>query len=151
MKCFPILSVAIQLDQKGRFDHLNLLMIPNTVIRILLRRTKLKTISEWTDLKGKSLKVLRLDRNSDLLELNLDGLKGDSNHLPLEHLSVCVESMKNYFAETDWQRILPKIGEWMRKSTLNSLRLWKRTNRNFGRDAYFDSDGSWTLKERINN
>ena len=43
---------VIMLDGKGPFDHLNLLMIPNTVKALYLRRTKLKTISEWNGLKG---------------------------------------------------------------------------------------------------
>ena len=81
---------VILLDDKDPFDQLNLLMIPNTVTILSLRHTKIKAISEWADLKDKSLKELRLDRNANL-ELNLDGLRRDSNHLPLEclRLNLC--------------------------------------------------------------
>ena len=82
----------------------------------------MKTISEWTDLKGKSLKVLRVDGNFDL-KLNLDGLAGELNHLPLEQLSVSTMSIRNYFGDFYWKRVLPKIGNWMRASTLTSLKL----------------------------
>ena len=143
---------VITLDIKGPFDHLNLLMIPNTVTSLSVRRTKLKTISEWTDLRGKSLKTLRLDANYEV-KLNLDGLNGELKSLPLKHLTVSKKSIANYFGEGDGISAFSKIGNWMRASTLTSLTLRKRT-RGYPRcEGIFDSDGSWTLevpsKDRI--
>ena len=128
---------------KGPFDHLNLLMIPNTVRILSLRNTKLKTISEWTDLKGKSLKVLRLEFNY-VLKLNLDGLTGNLNHLPLEHLTVSTRPITDYFGEGDEKKALSKIGNWMRASTLTSLKLRDRTRVGPRCKGSFDSDGTWT-------
>ena len=138
---------VIGLDGKGPYDHLDLLMIPNTVSKVLLRNTKLKTISGWTDLKGKSLKTLCLDANFDL-KLNLDGFNGELNHLPLKHMTVSTRSITNYFGEADGKRAFAKIGNWMRTSTLTSLRLKKKTGGVPRTVAIFDSDGSWTLNER---
>ena len=143
---------VITLDIKGPFDHLDLLMIPNTVTSLSVRRTKLRTISEWTDLKEKSLKTLRLDANYEL-KLNLDALNGELQNLPLKHLTVSKKSIANYFGEGDGISAFSKIGNWMRASTLTSLTLRKRT-RGYPRcEGIFDSDGSWTLqvpsKDRI--
>ena len=136
----------IILNARGSFDHLNLLMIPNTVTKLFLGRTKLKTISEWINLKGKSLKVLRVDGNFDL-KVNLDGLTGELNHLPLEQLSISTLSIRNYFGEFDWQRALPKIGNWMRASTLTTLRIRGRVKRSTGWGFDSHSDGSCTFHE----
>ena len=113
---------AIMLDYRHPFDHLNLLMIPNTVKILFLRRTKLKTISEWTDLKGKSLKRLYLDKNYGL-KLNFDGLSRELNHLPLKHMSVSTRPIINYFGEENWWRACPQIGNWMKTSMLTSLQI----------------------------
>ena len=136
--------MVVLLDCKGPFSHLNLLMIPNTVNILSVRGIKLKTISEWTDLREKSLKVLRVDGNANL-ELNLDGLTGNLNYLRLEYLSISTRSISKYIGATDWQRALPKIGEWMKTSTLNSLRLRHRIKTGNQRGTRFHSDGSWTL------
>ena len=136
--------MVVLLDSKGPFSHLNLLMIPNTVEILSLRSMKLKTISEWIDLKAKSLKVLRVDGNA-ALELNLDGLTGDLNYLRLEYLSISTRSISKYIGAADWQRALPKIGEWMKTSTLNSLRLRHRIKTGNQRGTRFHCDGSWTL------
>ena len=135
---------VIKLNRKAPFDHLNLLMIPNTVSLLSLRNIKLRTISEWTDLKGKLLKTLQLDFNYNL-QLNLDGLTGGLNHLPLEHLTVSSRSITNYFGERDWKRALSKIGNWMRTSTLISLKLKQKKTGCPRCEGTFDSDGSWTL------
>ena len=128
------------------FDHLNLLMIPNTVeiLNVNFRRTKLKTISEWTDLKGKSLKKLRLDANYGL-KLNLDGLQGELSHLPLEYLSVSTQSIENYFGGNHWKIALTKIGDWMSSSTLTSFRLRSPRKQGSRYTIHFDCDGSWTI------
>ena len=133
---------VIGLDGKGPFDHLNLLMIPNTVTKVLLRHTKLKTISEWTDLKGKSLKTLCLDANYDL-KLNLDGLNGELNHLPLNHLAVSTRSITKYFGEAEGKNAFSKVGIWMRASTLTSFKLRKKTGGVPRTVGIFASDGSW--------
>ena len=147
----------------GRFDHLNLLMIPNTVTALYVRRVKLKTISEWTDLKGKSLKVLRVDGNYHL-ELDLDGLTEDLNHLPLKHLTVPTGAIINSFGGInwvrtsgnrimgdiqpveDWERTFSKIGNWMRTSTLTSLALRAKGHTDSGRNVCFNSNGSWKFE-----
>ena len=41
-------------------QHLNLLMIPNTVEVLKIGEINLKTMSKWTDLNGKSLKRMYL-------------------------------------------------------------------------------------------
>ena len=138
---------VIGLDGRGPFDHLDLLMIPNTVTKLLLRHTKLQTISEWTDLRGKSLKTLCLDGNYHL-KLNLDGLNGELNHLPLEHLTVSTRSIADYFGEAEGKRAFSKIGYWMRTSTLTSLKIKKKTGGMARTVGIFDSDGSWTLNEK---
>ena len=139
----------ILLDNSGRLDHLNLLMIPNTVKTLSLRNTNLKSISGWTELKGKSLRTLYVDGNAGL-ELNLIGLsRPDLEYFPLDHLSVSPRSIANYFGEGDRQRALSRIGKWMRKSTLRSLTLrhgidgTKKRSQRCTR-VYFDCDGSCT-------
>ena len=144
-KCEKGQLKSILLDNAGKFDHLNLLMIPNTVTNLCVRRAKLRTISGWTDLKEKSLKVLLLNENKDL-ELNLDGLRGEFSYLSLEHLSVSGRAMTNSFREKNWERALTKIGDWMKTSTLTSLRLRARRSRTPGRNVCFSSDGSWKIE-----
>ena len=131
---------VIGLVRRSPFDHLNLLMVPNTVEILNIRRIKLKTISEWSDLRGKSLRVLNLEENIDL-QLNLDGLTGDLDHLPLERLSVSQRSLTHYFGERNWYRTLAKIGDWMKTSTLTCLTL---TDRSCKSRAFFGGDGTWT-------
>ena len=143
---------------EGSFNHLNLLMIPNTVMRILLRDTKLKTISEWTDLKGNSLTILDLGGNPELKLKALshfldvvfsktffvgicrekkfskiqhlrcetepfDALKGGLNYLPLEHLVVSVRTIKMYIEPWAWLNLFPRIVDWIKASTLTSLKI----------------------------
>ena len=115
-----------------RFDHFDLLMIPNTVKMIEMKRTTLKTISEWEDLRGKSLKTLRIHENGvSNLKLNLDGLQGTLDYLPLEHLTVGRGEISDYFGLQTVSLLDPalsRIGEWMSSSTLISLRIEKRKN-----------------------
>ena len=149
------LRVIALLNRMGPFDHFDLLMIPNTVTKLLLRHSKLQTISEWTDLKGKSLQTLYLDGNYHL-KLYLDGLTGELNHLPLEHLTVSTRSITNYFgqaalSEAEGNRAFSKIGNWMRASTLTSLKLRKKTGGCPRTLGIFDSDGSWTLNLNTNH
>ena len=134
------------------FDHLNLLMIPNTVktLNVNVKRTKLRTISKWTDLKGKSLKTFHLDdevRDSDL-ELNLDGLRGELNHLPLEYLSVSTRSIAKYFGGRHWKRALPAIADWMGASTLSLFRLSSPRIKGSRYKVHFESGGSWTMTSK---
>ena len=134
------------------FDHLNLLMIPNTVetLNVNVKRTKLRTISKWTDLKGKSLKTFHLDdevRDSDL-ELNLDGLRGELNHLPLEYLSVSTRSIAKYFGGRHWKSALPAIADWMRASTLSLFRLSSPRKKGSRYKVHFESGGSWTMTSK---
>ena len=75
----------IKLDGQ-EFDHLNLLMIPNTVRGLMVKSAKLKTISKWADLRGKSLDFLDLSQNPDL-QLNLDGLRGGISNGPMKTLA----------------------------------------------------------------
>ena len=125
------------------FDHLNLLMIPNTVNILYIKRSGLKTISEWTDLKGKSLKSLQLHQNIGL-KLNLDGLMGGLDHLPLENLIVSRDQLSAYFG---LKRVSPndpcffRVQEWMKLSTLTYLRIYgsRRNDKIIFRD---DSYGS---------
>ena len=133
------------LNGRGSFDHLNLLMIPNTVTILSLRSTKLKSISEWTDLNGKSLITLHLDENPDL-RLNFDGLRGELSYLPLDHLTVSSRSTAKYFGG-DWRRARSQIGEWMKTSTLATLRVGRRIHGSWCK-THFDSDGSWTTDVR---
>ena len=147
---------AVRLDQNKPFDHLNLLMLPSTVTDLRVRRTKLKTVSKWHDLKGKSLKCLKIQRNSDL-NLNLDGLIGELNHLPLESLTVSMPQIAAYFSVPikllENPRVDPinpafsRIGEWMKRSTLVQLRI-ESSRRNI---LLFCRDGLWSIigkKER---
>ena len=133
---------AIMLDYRHPFDHLNLLMIPNTVKILFLRRTKLKTVSEWTDLKGKSLNRLYLDKNYGL-KLNFDGLSRELNHLPLEHLSVSTRPIINYFGEENWWRACPQIGNWMRTSMLTYLQIRGTMKGTPYCGVVFACDGCW--------
>ena len=124
---------AIVLQKMGPFDHLNLLMIPNTVEMLSMETQKggLTSISAWSDLKGKSLKSLRIYGGTSKLNLNLDGLKGTLDYLPLDHLIVDRAQISEYFGLQG--RCLsdsaPKIGEWMRSSTLTNLRVESRVSR----------------------
>ena len=138
---------VILLDYNHQFAYLNLLMIPKTVTILSLRHIKLKAISDWSGLKGKSLKVLRVDRNPDL-KLNLNGLIGELDHLPLDYLVVSKGVVTNYFREQNWERALSKIGDWMRTSTLTSLRLRVRSGPDSRRNVCFNSDGCWKIEGR---
>ena len=137
---------TIILDNKGLFDRLNLLMIPNTVNVLSLRRCKLKSISAWADLKNKSLKNLFVNGNKHL-ELNLDGLKGALNHLPLEYLTVSRFQISAYFGMQSVSPTDPafcRVQEWMKVSTLVYLRVlggWCGKHRN---DILFCRDGTYT-------
>ena len=126
--------VAIALCTMKPLEHLNLLMIPNTVEMLSLRRAQLSSISAWSDLRGKSLKSLRIygKRNWNL-KLNLDGLKGNLDDLSLEDLTVGRAQISEYFGLQSFSLFeygLPLIREWMRSSTLLNLRIYQRsTNR----------------------
>ena len=129
----------------GRYEHLNLLMIPNTVKKIKMERTNLKTISEWADLRGKSLKQMRI-YGSEIsnFKLNLDGLQGALDHLPLKHLSVERRSVSEYFglqSLSSSEIALPRVAEWVTNSTLLSLRIEARNNKR--RNICFNRDGTW--------
>ena len=137
---------AIMLDHKGSFDHLNLLMIPNTVKTLNLRQCKLKTISEWMYLKGKSLKKLSVDRNSDL-KLNLEGLKRELNHLALEDLTVSRSQITSYFGMQSLHPTDPafcRVQEWMKVSNLFQLRIYTRGCGQQRGDYLFFGDGTYT-------
>ena len=146
----------IRVDDKQQCEHCNLLMIPNTVKILSLRRTKLKTISEWTHLRGKLLRSLQMQQNVDL-KLNLDGLKGPLDYLPLKHLIVSRRQIKEYFGIGTFDQMepaFPKIAEWMRTTTLVTFRI--ASGQSCGtrkqRTVYFYADGSWTRfgqKEQI--
>ena len=80
---------VILLNGKGPFDHLNLLMIPNTVEILSMERCGLTSISAWSDLKDKSLQSLRIyETGTSNLKLNLDGLQGTLDYLPLRDITV---------------------------------------------------------------
>ena len=145
-KCDDGRLVAIMLDHKGSFDHLNLRMIPNTVKVLYLSRIKLKTISEWKDLKGKSLKNLSVDRNSDL-KLNLDGLKRELNYLALENLIVSRSQITSYFGMQSVHPTDPafcRVQEWMKVSILDQLRIYARGCGQKRGDFLFFDDGTYT-------
>ena len=139
---------VIGLNRVGQFDHsLNLLMIPSTVEKVSMQRCGLTAISAWSDLKGKSLKSLRIYESDRLnLKLNLDGLKGTLDYLPLEHLSVGRNQISDYFGLQKFSSSDPafhRIGTWMRKSTLNVLRI--QTMKGRRKSFSFYRDGTWTL------
>ena len=111
----------------GPFDHLNLLMIPSTVEKLSMQRCGLTSISAWSDLKGKSLKSLRIyESQVGNLKLNLDGLQATLDYLPLENLTVGKYQISEYFGLQTFDRWphsgLSKIGKWMKCSTLLNLR-----------------------------
>ena len=120
--CYPDGRLRVIGLSGQEFDHLNLLMIPNTVTMLYLKKTKLKTISKWADLRGKSLKFLALGQNPDL-QLDLGGLKGELDHLSLEHLIVS-SSQRAYFG-------MPKKSpdqSWIKMNA--QLRVvWERSDR----------------------
>ena len=139
---------VIGLNRVGQFDHsLNLLMIPSTVEKVSMQRCGLTSISPWSDLKGKSLKSLRIYESDRLnLKLNLDGLKGTLDYLPLEHLSVGRNQVSDYFGLQKFSSSDPafhRIGKWMKLSTLNVLRI--QTMKGRRKSFSFYRDGTWTL------
>ena len=127
---------VIVLRGKGPFTHLNLRMIPNTVERFSTESCGLTSISAWSDLKGKSLKSLRIyESETGNLRLNLDGLQGTLDDLPLENLTVGRWQVSAYFGlptlalDSLSDSVLTEIGEWMRPSTLVNLRIVPRDSR----------------------
>ena len=137
----------------GPFDHLNLLMIPNTVERIIIERCGLASISAWSDLKGKSLKSLRIYvSEAGNLKLNLDGLQGTLDYLPLEYLTLGGWQVSEYFGLETLSLsdpALPQIGKWMRASTLVNLRIESRNSRRAlrrRRRINFYREGTWKLE-----
>ena len=146
--------IVIRLEGKGPFDHLNLLMVPNTVWALNVGRTRLKTISQWSDLRGKSLRSLEIDRNPDL-ELNLDGLRWKLDNLPLQHLTVQRCQISQYFGLQTLFSTDPatsRVQEWMKSSALDGLRIHARNNY-YGRETnrinlHLLRDGTYTRHER---
>ena len=139
--------IWIRLEGMRPFHHLNLLMIPNTVEALKIERCGLTSISAWADLKGKSLKTLRIyESKAGCLKLNLDGLQGTLDHLPLEQLSVGTEQVREYFGLrtlSPSDSAMPQIEKWMKASTLVNLKIAPRHSRHnrggtrviFGRDS----------------
>ena len=146
------LSVIV-LRGNGPFAHLNLRMIPNTVERFSMKSCGLTSISAWSELKGKSLKSLRIN---EYFKLNLDGLQGTLDDLPLVQLSVGRWQVSEYFGlqtqsvDALSDSALTKIGEWMRSSTLVNLRIVSRnsrhTNNRNRRNICFCRNGKWRLE-----
>ena len=115
-----------------------------------MRSIKLKTISAWSDLKEKSLKTLYIfAAGSSNLKLNLDGLQGTLDDLPLEDLTVGRAQISEYFGVQTVSlsdSALPKIGEWMRSSTLVRLRIVAASSRFRNRRRIcVDRNGKWVL------
>ena len=132
-KCDPEghLNIII-LNRMGPFAHLNLAMIPKTVVKLTLSKCGLTSVSAWSDLKGKSLESLRIYEPL-VLKLNLDGLRGTLNELPLEHLFVGRCQVSEYFGLQTYSPsdpALPEIKKWMRASTLVNLTIESRDSRN---------------------
>ena len=138
--------------------HLNLLMIPRTVERLSIERCGLTSISAWSDLRGKSLKSLRIhESEAGNLKLNLDGLQGTLDYLPLETLSVRKSQISEHFGLPTFggwpDSAFSQIGEWMRCSTLLYLREVSRISNakdsrhpSRGRKCIsFCRDGTWML------
>ena len=130
----------------SRYDHLNLLMIPNPVEKIKIERTRIQTISNWKDLRGKSLKEVNIYGSESLnVKLNLDGLQGPLDHLPLKYLSVEIRSVAEYFGIQSLfppeNITLPRIARWVRNSTLLTLRIEARDRKR--RSICFQRDGTW--------
>ena len=94
---------------------LNLAAIPDTVITLRIRRNSLTKIGEWVGLKGKSLKHLDIQRNSELI-LNLSQLEMGREPLPLKSLVVSPMQIQEFFNQTDTRK-------WMMRSSLNSLTI----------------------------
>ena len=139
---------VILLNEKSPFDHLNLLMIPNTVEMLSMGRCGLTSISAWSDLKGKSLKWMRIyERGTSLLTLNLDGLRGTLDSSPLKHITILRSQISGYFglqAVSLQDSALPRIGHWMRSSTLVSLCIESKAKQK--RKLFFGRNGVWKLE-----
>ena len=87
----------INLRGNGLSGSFPLSMIPDSVTNMNLERNQLESIGKWDDLRGKSLHFLDVTRNNALI-LNLDGLNGDQNHLPLKRLKVSKGQIKRVCA-----------------------------------------------------
>ena len=139
---------VINLFQTGSpRKHFNLLMIPNTVEEMKMRHCQIHTISDWADLKGKAVKSLCILEGKHL-KLNLDGLQGTFNHLPLEHLIVGSCQISEYFGvrnnPSPYPATFKRIGEWMKTSTLLSLRVECQTKNK--RSFIYYRDGTWMFE-----
>ena len=145
-KCEEGHLTFINVDGKGSLDHLNLLMIPNAVTVLSAQRCKLKTISPWSDLKGKSLECLRLKDNADL-KLNLHGLAEESNHLSLKRLVISKVLVWKYFGlqtHDSMDHISFRITEWMKETRLESIKVTNSHNVWTKRKTLsFRRDGTW--------
>ena len=125
-------------------------MIPKTVTKLTLNGCGLTSVSAWSDLKGKSLESLRIYEPLDL-KLNLDGLRGTLNELPLEHLLVGRCQVSEYFGLQTYSPsdlALPEISKWIRASTLVSLRIESRDSRHKmhrRRGLCFYREGTWQI------
>ena len=149
-KCEEGHLTFINVDGMGSFDHLNLLMIPNTVRVFSAERCKLKTISPWSDLKGKSLECLRLKDNADL-NLDLHGLTGDSDHLLLSRLAISKVSILKYFglrAQDRTDLLSSGITEWMKQSTLECMKVLQRGHRGGAQKKFIILTPRWNLDAR---
>ena len=144
--------IFIRLHKMGPFDHLNLLMIPKTVAKLTLDRCGLTSISEWSDLKGKLLQSMKIiEPETSNLKLNLDGLRGTLDYLPLEYLTLGSWQVSEYFGLETLSLSdpgLPQIGKWMGASTLVNLRIERRDSRRAvrrRRRISFYREGTWKL------
>lgn len=106
--------------------YLNLSAIPDTVTYLQLPSNKLTGISKWTDLKGKALEYLDIQRNPNLtLDLGaLGNIQAKLYNLPLRELVVSNVQIMNCFGLRGEMGIDPSylwLKDWIRSSTLDSL------------------------------
>ena len=123
--------MTINLNQRFKMHHLDLMTIPNSVEKLRMEGNNLQSISHWKDLKGKSLQSLLLctrghDGNGDLM-LNLTEFSNPEIKNPLKHLRVSRGHIAAYFRikGTLNHRAVSRIRIWTNGSTLDSLRILK--------------------------
>ena len=121
--------IKIKLDRRFKMDHLDLMMTPNSVEKLRMEENNLQSISNWTDLKGKSLEGLLLCKRGHTrnghLRLNLGEFTKSEIENPLKDLHVSRGQIAEFFGiKGEWtNQLIMEIRNWINRTTLDSLRI----------------------------
>ena len=107
-----------------------------------MERNHLQSISNFADLKGKSLKSLALSarghNGNGQLTLNLTEFTNQEINIPLKHLQISRSQIAAFFGiEGTWtNQLILRIRTWINGATLESMRIVQGQTHGKGRHAH---------------